>query len=334
MPKISVIIPVYKVENTLRRCVDSVLNQTFTDYEVILVNDGSPDGSPDICDEYDKNYKSVTVIHKENGGVSSARNAGLEIARGEYVMFLDSDDYIEADCLEKLSGNGADMCVGSIVGEFDNGNKKYQKKRKDEIINSDEFSKEIPELFVERRLNYIHGKLYRRKIITDNKLSFEDYLLSLAEDTLFNFVFLKYCKTVFICGENVHHYVNSAGGLGSKFFYDRYLCCTCFNDVLETICGDMGIMTPVMRYELDCRLVRGAVWSLDGIRRQEKISYKETRKALEQIYSDQKLRAALKNTDIPYRDDLVELLGLGTERYFRKLVLKRKYGKFRKALGR
>ena len=85
---ISIIIPVYKVEKYLARCVDSVLSQTFSDFELILVDDGSPDKSPELCDEYAKKDSRVKVIHKKNGGLSSARNAGLEVCKGEYIFFI------------------------------------------------------------------------------------------------------------------------------------------------------------------------------------------------------------------------------------------------------
>ena len=101
-PLVSVIIPVYKVEPYLRQCVDSVLAQTYTDFEVILVDDGSPDGCPAICDEYAEKDCRVKVIHKENGGLSDARNAGINIACGEYALFVDSDDFISKEFLENL----------------------------------------------------------------------------------------------------------------------------------------------------------------------------------------------------------------------------------------
>ena len=101
-PKISVIIPVYNAESTLRRCVDSVLAQTFTDFECLLINDGSKDKSGEICDEYARKDSRVKVFHKENGGVSSARNVGLDNARGEWVSFVDSDDWVEGDILESM----------------------------------------------------------------------------------------------------------------------------------------------------------------------------------------------------------------------------------------
>ena len=115
MPRISVIVPVYKVERYLHRCVQSILAQTLADLEVILVDDGSPDGCGAICDEYAGKDGRVKVIHKENGGLSSARNAGLALAAGEYIGFVDSDDHIEPTMYEALltalEGSGADMAI-------------------------------------------------------------------------------------------------------------------------------------------------------------------------------------------------------------------------------
>ena len=102
MPKISVIVPIYKVEKYLNRCIDSILNQTFTDFECILVDDGSPDNCGKICDEYAKKDKRVKVIHKPNGGLSDARNAGIDVAQGECLSFIDSDDWIHPQMLEIL----------------------------------------------------------------------------------------------------------------------------------------------------------------------------------------------------------------------------------------
>ncbi len=102
MKKISVIIPVYNVENDIRFCLDSVLNQTYKNLQIILVDDGSTDSSGDICDEYKNKDSRIQVIHKQNGGLSDARNKGLEIADGDYIAFLDSDDYIYKTFYEEL----------------------------------------------------------------------------------------------------------------------------------------------------------------------------------------------------------------------------------------
>ena len=99
---VSVIIPIYKVEQYLARCIDSVLRQTVSDLEIILVDDGSPDACGAICDEYAKKDDRIRVIHKENGGLSSARNAGIKIAKGEYIAFVDSDDWIDENFIKLL----------------------------------------------------------------------------------------------------------------------------------------------------------------------------------------------------------------------------------------
>ena len=102
MPKVSIIVPVYKAEAYLHRCVDSILAQTFTDFELLLIDDGSPDRSGEICDEYAQKDSRIRVIHKENGGVSSARQRGLDEAVGEYTIHVDSDDWVEPNMLEEL----------------------------------------------------------------------------------------------------------------------------------------------------------------------------------------------------------------------------------------
>lgn len=119
MPLISVIVPVYKVEAYLPACVDSILAQTFRDFELILVDDGSPDACGEMCDQYARQDVRIRVIHQENGGLSAARNAGLEIAQGNYITFVDSDDIISEDCLrcmQKIADEtNADLVVGRYI---------------------------------------------------------------------------------------------------------------------------------------------------------------------------------------------------------------------------
>ena len=125
MPKVSIIVPVYKVEEYVHECIDSILNQTYKNIEVILVDDGSPDTCGAICDEYAKKDDRIIVIHKTNGGLSDARNVGLQRATGEYLAFVDSDDSIKKDYIEKLY-NGivnedADVCICSVEDVFEDG---------------------------------------------------------------------------------------------------------------------------------------------------------------------------------------------------------------------
>lgn len=125
MEKISVIVPIYKVERFLDKCVDSIVKQTYTNLEIILVDDGSPDSCPALCDDWTQRDKRIRVIHKENGGLSDARNIGLDCAVGKFVTFVDSDDYIPADCIEKLHKalveNNADISAGNYLKVNDHG---------------------------------------------------------------------------------------------------------------------------------------------------------------------------------------------------------------------
>ena len=124
MPLFSIIIPVYNVEKYLNKCVDSVLNQTFTDFEVILVDDGSTDNCPAICDSYAEKDKRVKVIHKPNGGLINARKSGLEIADGNYIGFVDSDDWIEPEMYELFANMIKKYSPDMVLSDFyfDNGN--------------------------------------------------------------------------------------------------------------------------------------------------------------------------------------------------------------------
>ena len=105
MPRLSIIVPVYQAKEYLEKCINSILEQSFVDFELILVDDGSKDASGTICDEYAKRDKRIRVIHKENGGLSDARNTGIKLANSDYLMFVDSDDYIEKNMLECLYKN-------------------------------------------------------------------------------------------------------------------------------------------------------------------------------------------------------------------------------------
>ena len=140
---ISVIVPVYNVKFYLRRCVDSITSQDFTDLEIILVDDGSTDGSGELCYELAESDHRIIVIHKENRGLSSARNVALERTKGEYIFFVDSDDYIMPGILHKLyhsctKYNAELACCGYITGK-----KKYYCNKKEEVLDSMEAAKKM-----------------------------------------------------------------------------------------------------------------------------------------------------------------------------------------------
>lgn len=114
---VSIIVPIYKVEKYLKKCLDSLINQTYKEIEILLINDGSPDNSADICEEYALEDSRIQVFHKENGGLSDARNFGIELAKGEYTLFVDSDDFIELDAIEKLYIHAKEKELDIVCGD-------------------------------------------------------------------------------------------------------------------------------------------------------------------------------------------------------------------------
>lgn len=184
-PVISVIIPVYNVEKYIRQCVDSVLEQSYKDFELILVDDGSPDNCPRICDEYARKDSRVHVIHQMNSGVSAARNKGIEHAKGEWISFIDSDDWVDIDYLEKfeLDKDDADLIIQGLE-YYDNRNGQYFKQIKvaDCILSGTDSKKLVSDNNV-LGSGYPVAKAYR-KFIIDKGVLF-DTSISYHEDHIF-----------------------------------------------------------------------------------------------------------------------------------------------------
>lgn len=167
--KISVIVPVYKVEKYLRKCVDSILAQTYKDFEVILVDDGSPDNCGKICDEYAKKDKRIKVVHKENGGLSDARNVGIKNAKGEYLSFIDSDDYVSPDFLEVLyrlaNQNNADISVCEAVIVKEDQNAQFNNIEKYELMDK---NLALVEMIYFRKFSVnTWNKLYKKELFDE-----------------------------------------------------------------------------------------------------------------------------------------------------------------------
>lgn len=195
-PLISVIVPIYNTEKYLRRCIDSILAQTFSDFELILVNDGSRDSSGAICDEYEDRDERVVVIHQENSGVSVARNHGMEVAKGKYISFVDSDDWVEVDYLD------------SFAKELEN-NPNGELYSQDVIqINAD---KESILYSVFQSLSFCVAKLFDAHIIQQHHLMFPSKVAN-AEDTLFMIDYLDCIEDVkYINNVGYHYETNDSG---------------------------------------------------------------------------------------------------------------------------
>ncbi len=203
MSRVSVIIPVYNVEKYLEKCLNSVINQTYKDLEILLIDDGSTDKSPEICDEYSEKDSRIKVIHKENGGLSDARNTALDIMTGEYLTFVDSDDYIAVDAIETLldalKRNGADLAVGNMTSFYEDGHTEklyFPTEKETVLIGEDLFSMlSIPcaqnrlyksGLYSEIRFPY--GKLYEDLFVFHKVLSNVKCCVLTGKPTYFYFV--------------------------------------------------------------------------------------------------------------------------------------------------
>lgn len=203
-PKISVIVPVYKVEEYLHRCVDSILSQSFTDFELILVDDGSPDNCGKICDEYAQKDSRVKVIHKKNGGASNARNVGIKNATGEWITFIDADDYIEQNFLNIPNETTEDLLIQNY------------KQEKNNQITSVEFAKSVMcqtdmQNFIDENLHQViflspWAKFYKRSLLNSCRITFIENI-KVGEDNLFVLDYLFQTRSIRILGSSNYVYV-------------------------------------------------------------------------------------------------------------------------------
>lgn len=203
MCRVSVIVPVYQVEAYLAKCLDSILAQTFTDFELILVDDGTRDDCPRIMTRYAAMDARIRCIHKENGGLSSARNAGLDIARGEYIAFVDSDDTVEptmlADAVAAAQRTGAQLVIYNYRLVTEDSVQNACLPMKDETLDIDQMG--LANYFYRYWMPYVHGqeawcRLYRRDIIEQNHLRYAPNDEIFAEDTLFSAMYLMHVHTL------------------------------------------------------------------------------------------------------------------------------------------
>lgn len=195
--KFSIIVPVYNAAKTLQRCIDSVVRQRFSDYELILINDGSSDGSDAICIENSSRYPQVKYVAKENGGVSSARNLGLELAAGEYILFLDSDDFVSDDYFDVLqraySAHSPDLL---LFGAKSFGGAQRTWQTGSYFEDTDEgIAARIYRAIKEYKFSAVTTKVFKKSIIRENGLSF-DGKLDIGEDQTFLFEYAMHIKSV------------------------------------------------------------------------------------------------------------------------------------------
>ena len=236
--RISVIVPIYNVEKYLDRCINSILNQSFKDIELILVDDGSPDNCPVICDNYEKKDSRIKVIHKKNEGLGLARNSGLQIATGKYVYFVDSDDYLDDNCLqilyETIENEKSDICFGGIrmiseKGEFLGIENSYGNVS---FLNSEILDKVLLEMLgsnpIQKRDSLVRMSvwqgLYNRDLIVNNNVVFPSERQFISEDIIFHLHLLPFAEKITYIANSVYvHVVDNVDSLTHKYNPDRFL---------------------------------------------------------------------------------------------------------------
>lgn len=237
-PQISAIIPIYNAQNTLNQCIDSILNQTFTDWELLLIDDGSTDQSGELCDKYAAKDQRIKVVHKKNGGVSSARNTGLDHAKGNWITFVDSDDFIDTTFLDSLiKSQSYDLYIAGI--QFINSTT---------ILLPPEKCIKIEDVTVlDNLLNKLYftvpwGKVYRNDIIQQNNIRF-NINLKIGEDTDFVLRYLLYTNNIKLISKPLYHFLNDERGKITKYILsaDEFITHTIsIKKSLTTLCRKLN----------------------------------------------------------------------------------------------
>jgi glycosyltransferase involved in cell wall biosynthesis len=238
---ISVVIPVYNVEKYLSKAVESVIEQTYNKLEIILVDDGSTDNCAEICDSFAEKDSRVIVIHQKNSGLSGARNAGIKMASGDYIFFLDSDDYIEPDTLEFAVKNAqlykTDLVIWGYITEYEN---KQQPDKEIRVPDCLIYEGNNDLDYVPSCIGYAWNKLYNRDIIERNNLEFR-HGVSLVEDILFNRDYIAHVSRILFVDKCFNHYLQrNVPTLGTKQYDNalelKMMSLDAWQDILKKMC--------------------------------------------------------------------------------------------------
>ena len=287
-PKVSIVVPMYGVEKYLKTCIDSLINQSLQNLEIILVDDGSPDNCGEIADQYAEMDERIQVIHKKNGGLSSARNAGMLMATGDYIGFVDSDDWVNKNMFSHLYSaalkSDADIAVGGHC-DFRNGKVKKIKKhplagktvreRKEiDEIRKNLCGRNIADHETEAFPMSVWIAIYRRSLIFQNDLHFEN---TISEDVIFNLSAYKYANAIAFIGDTDYCYrTENQGSIVRSFSkkklkqYENYLLL-----LAETVSkeNDAEYLTRVKRASINCCRLYARQVSSASLSLKEKIKY-------------------------------------------------------------
>lgn len=305
MPLVSVIVPVYKVEKYIKRCVESLLKQTISDVEIILVDDGSPDNSGIICDEMEATDKRIKVLHKSNGGLSSARNAGLQIATGEYVGFVDSDDDVELDMYEKMYTIAKHENVDFVMSDYKRILESGKVYLKTVEIASGRYDKEkirkeiYPQLIMGENLDYgpllsVCPCLYRKDFLDKHRLYFDEEV-RWSEDNIFS-AFVGYYADSFyyMKGQGLYHYYQNSGTITTTYRRGAWQVYCTMNEHLQQF------FDRVEDYDFDRQLKLHMVYyACNCIGQELGLSSNEAKDGIKKILQSMQLRDAFSDFTIP-----------------------------------
>lgn len=229
LPEVSIIVPVYKVENFVSQCIKSILEQSFTDFELLLIDDGSPDNSGKICDEWSRKDNRIRVFHQNNSGVSTARNRGLTEALGRYIVFVDSDDWVFPDYLKGLYesvslSSGIGLVIQGCCRITPDGEEVSGILLPDRYLTFDDIGKAFTENGISE-LGYPWAKIYDKQVIVSHSLRFDEKI-NCCEDLLFMYQYLFYCDYLLLGSQQNYMYVKHPQTLSVRIhsFESEYAC--------------------------------------------------------------------------------------------------------------
>ena len=231
--KFSVIVPIYKVEKYLNKCIESILNQSYKNFELILVDDGSPDNCPQICDNFAKEDKRIVVIHKKNEGLVAARNTGLKYANGDYICYVDGDDWInenllECACNKAINKYNPDMVIYNAVKVFEDKIEDIPKGLEEGIYYKKELQKKVyPYMMYDNRKDFCTGlifpvawnKIYKSELIKNHYC--KDTRIRMGEDNAFVFECIYYSNSIFFCDDKLYYYNQLNSGSMTNSYDDK-----------------------------------------------------------------------------------------------------------------
>ncbi len=304
MSKVSIIVPVYNSVEHLSRCIDSILCQTLHDIEIILINDGSTDNSGDICNHYAESDKRIKVLHKKNAGQGLARNDGIAIAKGEYIGFVDSDDFIEPDMYEvmynKARQSDADMITCGYYRDSSN-SRVIESTTHDDVFSGVECIEYMQSIigddFSNKRFVHSTGSvwssIYKRENIIINNIRFLSERQVLSEDSIFNLTYIPHCKRIITISAPFYHYCLNEGSFSKKFSDKRVDNMLDFHKLLtELSYSTIGIdLRNNLQMRLDNMLIRHSIMAISDDVKYNPASGKKT---VSKIIHLQSLNEALK----------------------------------------